>query len=87
MFISSGPCSPPPSAVYSFDVPYVQDLRYGLLPDKFLCPCCGAAAFLSLSGAAFSHDAVWGAIAGYLLCRYLLAISFICRREGWDMAM
>lgn len=44
-----------------------QDLRYGLLPDKFTCPLLwsGLLYYLCLSPDKLAH-AVWGAIAGYL---------------------
>ncbi|WEF28515.1 A24 family peptidase [Klebsiella aerogenes] len=44
-----------------------QDLRHGLLPDRFTCPLlwCGLLFYLCLAPQQL-EDAVWGAIAGYL---------------------
>lgn len=44
-----------------------QDLRNGLLPDRFTCPLlwCGLLFYLCLAPQRLG-DAVWGAIAGYL---------------------
>lgn len=44
-----------------------QDLHHGLLPDRFTCPLLwsGLLFYLCLAPQQL-HDAVWGAIAGYL---------------------
>ena len=44
-----------------------QDLRHGLLPDRYTCPLLWSGLLFYLCLAPHQlHDAVWGAIAGYL---------------------
>ena len=52
------------------------DIRYGLLPDKFLCP-------LLCIQPDFLPSAVAGAMAGYIAFAVIYwGYWFICRREG-----
>lgn len=44
-----------------------QDLRHGLLPDRYTCPLLWSGLLFYLCLAPHQlHDAVWGAIGGYL---------------------
>ena len=44
-----------------------QDLRYGLLPDRFTCPLLWSGLLFYLCLAPHQlNEAVWGALAGYL---------------------
>ncbi|HED3305725.1 TPA: prepilin peptidase [Klebsiella quasipneumoniae subsp. similipneumoniae] len=45
----------------------LQDLRHGLLPDRYTCPLLWSGLLFYLCLAPHQlHDAVWGAIGGYL---------------------
>ena len=60
------------------------DIRYGLLPDKFLCPLLWAGLLFQLCiQPDFLPSAVAGAMAGYIAFAVIYwGYWFICRREG-----
>ena len=60
------------------------DIRYGLLPDKFLCPLLWAGLLFQLCVQPdFLPSAVAGAMAGYIAFAVIYwGYWFICRREG-----
>ena len=60
------------------------DIRYGLLPDKFLCPLLWAGLLFQLCVQPdFLPSAVVGAMAGYVGFAVIYwGYRFICRREG-----
>ncbi len=60
------------------------DIRYGLLPDKFLCPLLWTGLLFQLCiHPDFLPSAVVGAMAGYIGFAVIYwGYRFICRREG-----
>lgn len=60
------------------------DIRYGLLPDKFLCPLLWAGLLFQVCiQPDFLPSAVVGAMAGYVgFAAIYWGYRFICRREG-----
>jgi leader peptidase HopD len=60
------------------------DIRYGLLPDKFLCPLLWAGLLFQLCiQPDFLPSAVAGAMTGYIGFAVIYwGYRFICRREG-----
>lgn len=63
---------------------WFEDLRTGLLPDKFTCPLLwGGLIYHQCCRPAQLSDALWGAVAGYgVFALFYWGYRLICRQEG-----